>query len=395
MKTLVKVANFVSPDEKHCIEKWFPRDCEDSIYRMIFMQLFYCNLQVKLIDIPSNQSEYDMLMNNKVDLAWYTTDYTYNSDNESDVEFTLPSHDDKAVLYVDSANFKQFTPNLLFYLCDWSLWLLIVSSFFLVLVYKYCYRWCYRKVFNGNFPNGFSEKLPFLFWALAFGIFCEIFQNILGNTLVVNLTVATVPFNNMNTLIRSLEINKCRIIITRHQQETWYDILPLNSSFTHKFFTLFNEHKIIAVDEEEEVIKLVRGGSCNIGVTWKSNFELLNTYYGNLQKIEIDGFPSKQHGWMYRKNSPYKHKFQLINTFGSPNDQYYNALVKEAEKLIRKTWKPETETNTKSLNINQLRSGFYVFLSGICLSCIVFLFDFVLIKLSSRTYTLNDYHQNP
>lgn len=78
MKTLVKVANFVGSDEKHCVEKWFLKGCQDSLFRVSFMQLFYCNLEVELVDIPKNGSEYNMFMNHEIDLALYSSDSTFN-----------------------------------------------------------------------------------------------------------------------------------------------------------------------------------------------------------------------------------------------------------------------------------------------------------------------------
>lgn len=52
------------------------------------------------------------------------------------------------------------------------------------------------------------------------------------------------------------------------------------------------------------------------------------------------------------KDSPHKHKFHMINTFGSLDSQYYKTLFKYANEVKRKTWKREEKENKESLPVN-------------------------------------------
>lgn len=389
MKTLVKVANFGTYKRKECFEQWFPKGClgEESVDRVLFMQLFYSNLEVELVDVLENGSVYDMLMKGEIDIMGHVSDATYETKTiELPFEFTAPSYEDKAVLVLDSATFEKSTPNILFYSCPWTLWLFVFSTFIFVLLYKCCYRWFHRKLIPAV-PNGFSEKLPFLFWGLAFGVFCEIFQNTFSITLGLQLTEANVPFYKDYTLINALQTNKCRIILSQDQKGFWTRFIPSNNSVTDFYISLLKDHKLIMVHTEEEVIKYLRQGNCNLGVSRKNRFVFLNNRYSNLKQLEIDDFPLKQRRWVYMKDSPFKHKFRFINTFGSPSDQYYRALLKLAEKVTRKTEKFERKEKSitrRSLSISQLKSAFIVLLCGISFSSFLLMTDLILGRLSSK-----------
>lgn len=92
---------------------------------------------------------------------------------------------------------------------------------------------------------------------------------------------------------------------------------------------------------------------------------------------------------MHWNDSPHRHTFRLINTFGIPNDQYYGTLADNADRDNRLMWKPEDKADMKWLRINEIQSGFLIFFTGVCIICFLFMLDNIFLKFSPQTYVLS------
>lgn len=377
MKPLIKVGGFeCSSYITKCFE-YYPEKCSDPgvIVTVLYNQLLSCGFQIQFVNTVNISTAYKMLAKGDLDLVAMAEDSKTISLN-SDFDVTSPMFEDHSVLYMDDSKTKRFTPNLLLYMCPWSVWLFVSVTLIIALLYKYLcqatLRWLLlKKVYKTDF----IEQLPLIFWSLAFGIFCEFFQTALSISLASTVS-PNIPFSNTQTFLKSLQTHRCEMVLLKEQQNFWPLFFQTKGALFDEFRRMLENKHVIIAENETEGVKVIRESDCNLGLTTSTDFILMQAKYGKLKMVKLKELPKNRYVVMFRKDSIYKQKFGLINTFGSANDQYYQAVLKTAENF--KKMNPLNNISDKkkytSLTLGHLYSGFLVLLVGLIIGSITFFF---------------------
>lgn len=378
MKPLIKVGGFeFSNYVTKCFEH-YPENCTDPgiFITVLYNQLLSCGFRIQFNDVKNYTNGFKMLENGDLDLIT-SVDNLKTASLLSDFDITSPMFEDHSVFVLDDSKTKKLTPNLLLYMCPWSVWLLVSVTLISVLLYKYLHRaiakWLRLKEHTGK---NFSEQLPLILWSLAFGIFCEFFQNNLSITLASTIS-PSIPFSNTETFLNSLTTHRCEIFLLRKQEDYWEVFFQTEGPLFEGFRRMMENKRVKIIENETEGIQTIRESDCNVALATSTDFILLEAEYGKLKMVRLHELPINQYVLHFRKNSKYKKQFGLINTFGSTDDQYYREVSKTAEKL--RQMNPQRETSDKkrftSLTMSHLYSGFMILFFGLVISSITLFYD--------------------
>lgn len=254
MADVLKIGAYVFPPYVNPCFVTFPKNCSnpgwDILYLHYQLQGFGFN-NFKYINININKKDpdfADMFQNGEIDISGITQEENIDKFH-NDITMTTPAFTDQHV-FVAKDTIYTVVPNLLFQYCPLEMWLFVLFTMLLVMVFKYCYSYLHKKIFISS-THILADEIPYLVWSLAFGVFLAIYSQYLGLTLTMFLRDEK-QFSNFGRLIQKVESGECKLFTTEFSSGYLTDTNVSSLRFTK-------------VDNLQNMIKTVNRGRCNIG----------------------------------------------------------------------------------------------------------------------------------
>lgn len=214
-------------------------------------------------------------------------------------------------------------------------------------------------------------------------------------------TESTPPVHNVETVEKVLLNKECRLILREDQLEEFnYYFFDYYSSVNRLEMAqnILNKSIIKIVKNQNEMIDEIKNSHCSINPSATLEFTIFDAEFSSrtlgFTCVPLNDTPEQIYVYFYSKLTKFKRYFELLNTHGSSNDQYYDMIKRMAKKLKIIEDKTHDFRNATSLTLAQLYSIFVVLLFGLGCSCILFIFIYIKSKLTfcvqqrSKNYTI-------